>query len=78
MNTWQISTTRGPYVCNSKFIKALHGRGFVVKYSRGQPDMYKTFDARFYYTVSHKDEREITLFVLAFDASGLDMRITEI
>jgi hypothetical protein len=79
MNTWEISIVVDWGIPSHRhdFILLLKHHGFVVKLSDSQPDMYRSVGARFCYSVSHEDARAITLFVLAFDAHGMDMRITE-
>ena len=80
MTTWQISIEDDWRFSSRRhnFILSLKHHGFVVKLSDSQPDMYRSVGARFCYTVSHEHARAFTLFVLSYDAQGLDMRITEL
>ena len=79
MNTWEIHVDlrSGNTADRWRFIQTLSRRGFVVKLGPGQPAMYKTFGTSYCYTVSHEDTRALTMFLLVFDARGLDMRIIE-
>jgi hypothetical protein len=78
MNTWEIHVDVDKDDDRWRFIQTLSRRGFVVKLGPGQPAMYKTFGTSYCYTVSHKDTRALTMFLLVFDARGLDMRIIEL
>jgi hypothetical protein len=78
MNTWKISIVVDWGIPSRRhgFVRTLNRRGFSVKLSNSQPDMYRSVGPRFCYSVSHEHARALTLFLLAFDAHGMDMRIT--
>jgi hypothetical protein len=39
--------------------------------------MYKTFNTRYVYEIAHLDPRALTLFLLSFDRSDIEVRIED-
>jgi hypothetical protein len=81
MTSWQISTVVTCAVTAHNrycFIQSLISRGFSVKLRSSQLDMYRTTGDTYTYDVSHKDSRALTMFLLVFDASDLEIKIIEL
>jgi hypothetical protein len=81
MNKWRLSIGEtdgiGISDISRSVVYVLNKQGFSVKLVDEQPDMYKTFDTRYVYEISHVDERAVTVFLLSVDTVGIDMRIED-